>query len=295
MPIPVSSALYRGTTTHTRRSTPSHKFNYPVFMAYVDLDDLESGVLDFWPIFSSRTLISLSSLLSSDHMFNEPHSIPLSTRVKDVVQRFTGKRPTGPIRLLTNLRTFGIEFNPVSFYYIFDETGEKLETLVAEVSNFPWFEQHNYVVFPADEGRSGGLRRFTGHPKAFHVSPFMGIRDYRYDWLVMSPNDSVSVKIEVSEGNRAFFMAGMDAKRVNWTLWNLCKLQILYPLHTLLVMLEILYEAGKLFMKGVTFHPHPNGVETKLSRLVHCVVSTNAWVKEKMARLLGRKQRVAVL
>ena len=36
-------------------------------------------------------------------------------------------RPTGPIRLLTHLRTFGHCFNPVSFYYCFDADGEQLE------------------------------------------------------------------------------------------------------------------------------------------------------------------------
>ena len=32
----------------------------------------------------------------------------------------TGARPRGPIRLLTHLRYFGHNFNPVSFYYVYD-------------------------------------------------------------------------------------------------------------------------------------------------------------------------------
>ena len=33
----------------------------------------------------------------------------------------TGRRPSGPIRVLTHLRYFGYIFNPVTFYYCFDE------------------------------------------------------------------------------------------------------------------------------------------------------------------------------
>ncbi len=49
----------------------------------------------------------------------------------------TGTQPSGPIRLLTHLRTFGICFNPVSFYYCYDATDSRVETIVAEITNTP--------------------------------------------------------------------------------------------------------------------------------------------------------------
>ena len=84
----------------------------------------------------------------------------------------TGPRAAGPVRLLTHLRTFGHCFNPVSFYYCFAADGERLEAVVAEVTNTPWGERHAYVLPPATTG--------DGFDKALHVSPFMGM-DQRYD------------------------------------------------------------------------------------------------------------------
>lgn len=51
----------------------------------------------------------LLSLLPCDHMFNEPLDEAFLSRVRDVVERETGMRPAGPIRLLTNLRVLGVE------------------------------------------------------------------------------------------------------------------------------------------------------------------------------------------
>ncbi|CDF41424.1 unnamed protein product [Chondrus crispus] len=242
-------------------------------MAYVDLDELHSGRLENWPLFSSRTAWSLLSLLPRDHMLSEPRAGPLLARVRDAVHRETGVRPAGPVRLLTNLRVLGVEFNPVSFYYVFNAAGSEVDTLVAEVSNFPWFEQHNYVVAPLEALRHGkGLRRFAGHPKAFHVSPFMDIAGVRYEWLVGEPGDRLQARVHLKEAEEGTFLASLDAERMPWSVRNLVMMQVMYPLHTLFVMLGILYEAGKLFKRGLTFFPHPHGTETALSIAVAKVV-----------------------
>ncbi len=62
------------------------------------------------------------------------------------------------MRLLTNLRSLGRCFNPVSFYYCFgnsgDDSGERLLAVLAEVTNTPWGERHAYVI----AGGAGPLR-----------------------------------------------------------------------------------------------------------------------------------------
>src|SRR3954447_5669153 len=104
--------------------------------------------------------------------------IPLDEAVRALVAERTGNRPAGPIRVLTQLRSFGYCFNPVSFYYCFDEAGERVQTVVAEVTNTPWGERHAYVV----ERRGPGILKGDSE-KVLHVSPFMGM-DHRYDWRV---------------------------------------------------------------------------------------------------------------
>lgn len=261
-------------------------------MAYIDLNELESGRLEQWPLFSSKTRYALLSVLSRDHMCNEPLSKPLQMRVRDVVERESGKRPGGRICLLTNLRVLGVEFNPVSFYYVFDELDTQVETLVVEVSNFPWFEQHNYMIQPVDDARLAcgktELRRFSRHEKEFHVSPFIGMEGMEYDWLVSLPAERVQVQVGLrGNGEGGVFRAGLDATRVEWSWRSLMWMQVMHPLHTLLVMGGILYEAGKLFRKGFTFFPHPAGTQTCLSRIVERAVDA----VHNLAKISGRIRR----
>ena len=77
--------------------------------------------------------------------------MPLDVAVRDRVEAETGRRPTGPVRMLTLLRTFGHCFNPVSFYYCYDAAGAAIEAVVAEITNTPWGERHAYVL-PASAG-----------------------------------------------------------------------------------------------------------------------------------------------
>ncbi len=58
------------------------------------------------------------------HYLGEEH-VPLVDAVRDVVAAQAGVRPAGPIRVLTNLSSFGHCFNPVSFYYCMDERAER--------------------------------------------------------------------------------------------------------------------------------------------------------------------------
>ena len=55
------------------------------------------------------------------------------------MEKETGTRPTGRIELLTNLAYGGYCFNPISVYYVWDAAGGAVETILAEVSNTPWW------------------------------------------------------------------------------------------------------------------------------------------------------------
>jgi DUF1365 family protein len=176
----VKSCIYEGTIRHRRFADRGNEFMHRVALAYVDLDE---------PLPSGR----LVRFERSDYLGNP--SQPLPDAVRDLVQERTGNRPTRPIRLLTQLRSFGVCFNPVSFYYCF---GEGLEAVVADVTNTPWGERHSYVV-------AGDGQVIKGESdKVLHVSPFMGM-DHRYEWRVAVPGETLSVHIESTrEGALAF-------------------------------------------------------------------------------------------
>jgi uncharacterized protein len=287
-----ASALYVGHTTHTRRQPAVNRFTYSLFMASVDLAELEARALDCWPVFSSRTAFSLASVLARDHLGPASENArPLSERLRDIVHAHVGVRPAGPVRLLTGMRLLGLEFNPVSFYYVLDAAGTRVETLVAEVNNIPWFERHLYVLSPVDGQKSAGVQcadgelvRFSSHCKAFHVSPFMPIEGVQYDWLVSKPADHLGVRIGLSKDGNNFFIAALDLARRPFSLFNILVLLVTFPLMHVKVVVGIMYEAVKLYLHGAfTFFPHPSGAETPTSKAIAAVIQYALLVKARFS------------
>ena len=85
--------------------------------------------------------------------------------------------------------------NPVSFYYCFDDSGQRLETIVAEITNTPWKERHRYVLPVTGVGASAGANARLRHfefDKGFHVSPFMPM-DMQYHWFFNEPQQRLFV------------------------------------------------------------------------------------------------------
>jgi DUF1365 family protein len=172
----------------------------------------------------------------------------------------TGKRPTGPIRLLTHLRYFGHSFNPVSFYYCFDSAGTNVETIVAEITNTPWKERHAYVLPVAGSAVSGGAWRFQ-FDKQFHVSPFMPM-DMRYDWRFSAPAAGLHVHMENWRDGRSAFDATLSLKREPITSASLARALAAFPLMTAQVITLIHWQALRLWLKRTPFFTHPDKLPT---------------------------------
>ena len=109
-----ASAIYTGTIRH-RRLQPRNEFTHRLSLVYVDLGELPS-------LLDGRLLArGPGALRFRRRDYLGPASLPLDVAVRDRVAELSGHRPAGPIRLLTQLRSFGLCFNPVSFYYCFEE------------------------------------------------------------------------------------------------------------------------------------------------------------------------------
>ena len=126
-----ASGLYMGWIRHRRYAPRAHTFTYKLFLAYLDLSEIDQVFAGRWLWSVGRR--NVAEFRRSDYL-GDP-DVPLDTAVRDCVEQHTDMRPTGPIRLLTHLRYFGKCFNPVSFYYCFADDGRTLQTVVAEITN----------------------------------------------------------------------------------------------------------------------------------------------------------------
>lgn len=241
----LASCLYEGWVSHRRFTPVEHAFRYRLFMVYLDLAELDRA-------FAGRRLWSARRPAPAwfrrrDH-FGDPHR-PLDACVRELVERETGRRPAGPIRLLTHLRYFGYCFNPISIFYCFDAAGRRLEALVAEVTNTPWGERRCYVLAAVP----GHRYRFV---KDLHVSPFMTL-DLDYAWRCNTPGERLAVHMDVERAGRKLFDATLGLRRRSLSGPALAGALLRHPFMTLKVIAAIHWEALRLWLKGVPVVDHP--------------------------------------
>ena len=248
------SALYHGWLDHRRLAPRRHAFRYRLFMAYLDLAELDEVFRGRW-LWSTRRA-ALARFDRRDH-FGDPAQ-PLGDSVRALVAERTGHRPEGPVRLLTHLRYFGYVFNPVSFYYCFDTPGRTVEAVVAEVSNTPWGERQCYVLQPSAPN-TGELEARS--PKAMHVSPFHPMELF-YDWQLGTPSDALQVHMTLrsaeSDTAAPIFGATLALRRVPMTAASLAGTLLRFPWMTAKVIAAIHWEALRLWLKRIPVYGNPS-------------------------------------
>jgi DUF1365 family protein len=241
------SAIYAGTIRH-RRVSPATEFTHRVSLVYVDLDELPF-------LLGGRLLRRGPGALRfrrADYL--GPASIALDVAVRDRVAELSGQRPAGPVRLLTQLRSFGLSFNPVSFYYCFEPGhGGELHSMLAEVTNTPWGERHSYVLSDRAADSTVLRGRFA---KELHVSPFMGM-DHAYDARATQPGPTLSVHIESHRDGAAVFDATLALRRRELTRRAVARMTARHPLATARVLALIYGHALSLKLHGAHVHPRP--------------------------------------
>lgn len=249
----LKSCLYRGVVQHARHLPHEHRFQYQLFLAYLDLDELDKVFAGRWA-WSTR-YPTLAWFRRRDHLGDPQQTLAHS--VRELVREKTGLVLKGPIRLLTNLRYFGYVMNPVSYFYCFDNDGNNLQAVVAEINNTPWGERHCYVIpREAEVDREGIEELEFQHNKNFHVSPFMPM-EMKYHWRFTTPGNQLGVTIGLEKGGLHQFDASLKLERVPISGWNLARTLLRFPCMTATVLAAIYWQALKLWWKKTPYYAHP--------------------------------------
>jgi uncharacterized protein len=243
-----ASCIYEGTIRH-RRVAPRREFRHRLALWYVDLDELPE-------LLDGRLLEpSPGALRFRRRDYHGDPRVPLAEAVRETVGAASGSRPTGPIRLLAQLRSYGHCFNPVSFYYCMSAGADRVQAILAEVTNTPWGERHAYVL---GGGGEGSPLLVSSVDKAMHVSPFMPM-DLRYTTRASVPGQTLSVHMESNRAGARVFDATLSLSRRELTAGSARRLTMRYPAATVGVLALIYAQALRLKLAGAGVHPHPGG------------------------------------
>lgn len=236
----MKSAVYIGTISHVRRAVRSYKFSAKMPWWLLDLDEVDELAKKFWGF--RRGNFSLFSFRDQDHI-SLGHPLA-KENILAWAQQNGVNEPVEKIYLLTNLRTLGYVFNPVSFYFL---QGKTQRWVVTEVGNTFW-EQKPTLLGP-----------FTGDkvvqeiPKLFYISPFLSLEN-RLVLEVSWPHEHMRIHIDDrSPQGESELMAVFNGQKHEITQFQIFKLALTFPFLCFAIMAAIHWHALRLWLKGVPF------------------------------------------
>ena len=248
-----NSIIYNGKVIHRRFKPKEHYFKYSVFSLLIDIDELE--------IIENKIKIFSYNKFNIISFFDKDHGPRDGTSVKEWVIK--NLKDIGienhkiQIKLLCYPRIFGYVFNPLSVFFIYDESS-RLIAILYEVKN-TFGEQHTYVFKTEDEKVI-----INDCSKKFHVSPFIEMECHYY-FRVLKPSDKMSVIIDQKDKDGKLLHASQDGKAAELNEKNLLTSYISHPLMTFKIIAAIHYEALKLWLKGIKIIKRKLKIKNNLS------------------------------
>ena len=236
----MTSSIYNGTVIHKRFKPKIHYFKYKVFSLLIDLSELKD--LSKKIKFFSYNKFNLVSFYEKDHGNRDGSS--LVSWVKKNLEDNNINSENVKIKLLCYPRILGYVFNPLSVFYIYDES-EKLVCILYEVKN-TFGEQHTYI-FKVDNDQNLYQHNCS---KKFHVSPFIEM-NCKYFFRLLKPGEKISVIIDQYQVDEKILYASQDGQRVDFNTKELIKSYLKHPLMTFKIISAIHFEAFKLWIKGI--------------------------------------------
>ncbi len=264
-----------GTIRHRRTEPAVHEFDHPMSMVWIDPDHPNDLCRHHRLYSASRP----APVRFDRDDYGDERTAPLGLLVRDDLEEALGRRPDGPIRMLTQIRHFGWLFNPITVFLAWDGDDPEPVGAVLEVTNTPWHERHRYAVAlhsPAPGGDGPCLiDRPAGHSertmrtarfsKELHVSPFFG-EDFDYVLGVESSDPTgdeedgdirIDLQLIARSDDRLALDTSLELDRSPATRRSLGRSLRSAPLSTHRVSGGIHRQAARLLSKRVPFVAHP--------------------------------------
>ncbi len=240
----INSCLYEVNIWHDRHSPKRYTFEHKIFMFYLDLDEASQFSKINWLMGCNQWRVY--NFKDEDHILSygdtAKASILAYVKEKGLLQEVS------KVKLLTNLRTFGYIFNPVSFYFCFDKSNNPL-CVVVQIGNT--FGELKDFYLGGDKRSEETFR--DKQTKYYYISPFTDL-DSSLDFKIQVPDERLNIKIDVVKNKERFFNSSMLGEKFSLSTWNLLKATIKYPLITFKVIFYIHWHAAILhFIKRI---PH---------------------------------------
>ncbi|NNF55410.1 MAG: DUF1365 family protein [Acidimicrobiales bacterium] len=248
---PGPAALCEGTVWHRRSRPAVNEFTYQVSQVWIDPERPEA-LTSRHPLWSS-TRFAPARFRRKDYGPGTEGSI--GQYVRNAVAPLLGHQPTGPIRMLTQIRRWGWLFNPITMYVVWDAAGTEPVAAVAEVTNTPWKERTHYPLLL--ERQETGVWSAT-FDKSLHVSPFLG-QDYFYNLRIIDRAPELELHIDVCspDTDEPIVQTAVRVTRTEPTPGALTRSLFRHALSTRRVSFGIHSQALRLGLKRVPFVPHP--------------------------------------
>ena len=246
----MNSCLYKATVMHHRLEPKKHKFHYAVFMFYIDLDEIEQ--LQKKLLLFSNERFNFFSLRRSEHIQLPLEKPDTSKSIKQQLKNYLLQNEidlgNGRVMLLTNLNVLGYNFNPVSFYYCYDETDAPLCT-VAEVGN-TFGEIKPFLISRQHLNEGKYSKTIVKH---FYVSPFID-HDAHFEFNITIPGEKLNIRIDDVKENNRFFISTLTGARKQLNNLNLTWYSVRFPFITLKIITLIHWNALKLWFKNIPYY-----------------------------------------
>jgi DUF1365 family protein len=244
--LAASPASTRALVHHRRHRPFGYEFSHRTTMWLVDVAHPNAAF--------PRWLRPLASIRAEDHLGEGDQ--PLPAKVAAVVAGHGLPWTAYRVLMLTNARSLGYVFDPLTTYFCLDATG-RLEGVLAEVHN-TYGERHCYPL-SVEDGRSTA-------DKTFYVSPFLAVEG-RYDIRTRLTDGAVAVAISLtSPAGERLFTASVHGDLRATSARRSWRRVVANPVPSQRVSALIRWHGVRLWLRRLPVTPRPSRPQQETSR-----------------------------